>query len=177
MKIDACFQLGYITGTHGLYGEVHVFLDTDRPENYKDLESVFLLLKGEKALIPFFIQSLQVKGEKAIVKFEEISSLDEARKLNGSALYLSLDLLTPLEGEDFYFHELVNWKVIDHKLGELGPIVSVYHQSPQVLLVMRYQDHEVLIPYTQEIVRGIDRELGQVQVCLPDGLLEVYLED
>ena len=177
MKIDACFQLGYITGTHGLSGEVHLFLDTDRPGNYKNLESVFLLQKGEATLIPFFVKSLKIKGDKAIVKFEEISSKDQARKLRGSALYLPLDHLPPLDGEDFYFHELVNWKVIDVQLGELGFIVSVYHQSSQILLVMDYQDHEVLIPYTEEIVRGIDREHQQVRVSLPDGLLEVYLGD
>ncbi|TDI75076.1 MAG: 16S rRNA processing protein RimM [Betaproteobacteria bacterium] len=177
MKIDACFQLGYVTGTHGLSGEVHVLLDTDQPENYKDLDSVFLLQKGVKTLVPFFIQRLKIKGDKAMVKFEEVSSKDQARKLTGSTLYLPLDHLPPLDGDNFYFHELVTWKVIDSKLGKLGSIVSVYYQTTQVLLVMGYQGHEVLIPYTREIVLGIDREHQLVQVSLPDGLLEVYLED
>ncbi len=177
MKIDACFQLGYITGTHGLNGEVHVFLDTDLPENYKDLESVFLLAKGENTLVPFFVDHLKIKGSKAVVKFEEVTSLSQADKLTGSALYLPLSFLTPLEGADFYFHELVNCKVVDHHLGELGLVVSIYHHSSQVLLVMDYQEHEVLIPYTQEIVLGFDREHQRVQVSLPDGLLEVYLGD
>ena len=88
MKVDACFQLGYVSGTHGLSGEVHVILDSDHPENYKDLESVFLLPKGENTLIPFFIHNIQIKGEKAIVKFEEVTSLNQARVLTGSSLFL-----------------------------------------------------------------------------------------
>ena len=177
MKVDACFQLGYVSGTHGLSGEVHVILDSDQPENYKDLESVFLLLKGENALIPFFIQGIQIKGEKAIVKFEEVTSLNQASVLTGSLLYLPLDVLPKMEGDNFYFHELISWRVIDQQLGELGSIISINHQSPQILLVMEYQKREVLIPYTDKIVIRVDRINQQVHVSLPEGLLEIYLED
>ena len=166
-----------MSGTHGLSGEVHVILDSDHPENYKDLESVFLLLKGENALIPFFIQAIQIKGEKAIVKFEEVTSLNQASVFTGSLLFLPLDVLPKLEGDDFYFHELVSWRVIDQQLGELGSIISINHQSPQILLVMEYQKREVLIPYTDEIVIRIDRINQQVHVSLPEGLLEIYLEE
>lgn len=176
LKVDACFNLGYIIGTYGLAGEVRMFLDTDQPENYQNLESVFLLRKGEKSLIPFFIQSLKLKGDKAVVKFEEVLSKESARQLIGSELYLPLDLLPPVEGDDFYYHELVNWKVNDRNLGDLGIVGSVNHQLPQTLLVMEYKNHEVLIPFTDEIVLGIDREGQKVLVSLPDGLLDVYLE-
>jgi 16S rRNA processing protein RimM len=175
MKIDACFQLGYITGTYGVSGEVHAYLDSDRPESYKDLASVFFLPKEGKTLIPFFIQSLKVNGDKAVVRFEDITSKDQARKLVGGTLYLPLEHLPSLQGDDFYYHELVNWSVTDIKLGLLGSVSAVNLQTPQVLLVMDYRQHEVLIPFTDGIVLGIDREQQDVKVDLPEGLLDVYL--
>jgi 16S rRNA processing protein RimM len=176
MKIDACFQLGYLTGTRGLSGELLGSLDTDQPEYYKDLESVFVLPKGGRTLIPFFIQSIKINGEKAIIKFDELSTRDDAREFVGSSIYLPLELLPPLEGNSFYYHELVGWSVRDQKLETLGTISAVNDQSPQVLLIMDYQDREVLIPLNEDIVLGIDRDQQQVQVALPDGLLDVYLD-
>ena len=175
MKIDACFQLGYLTGTRGLSGELLGILDTDQPEFYKDLESVFVLPKGGQTLIPFFIQSIRIKGDKAVFKFDELTTKDDAKSLVGGGIYLPLDLLPPLEGEDFYFHELVGWTVIDKELGILGIVSAINDQSPQMLLVMDYQDREVLIPLNDDIVVGIDRNRREVHVSLPDGLLDVYL--
>ncbi|GJM28022.1 MAG: ribosome maturation factor RimM [Cyclobacteriaceae bacterium] len=175
MKIDACFELGYVTGTYGISGAVHILLDSDRPTHYRDLESVFLLPKGGKTLIPFFIQEIKLNGLKAVVRFEEITSKDQARKLVGAALYLPLEQLPQLHGDEFYYHELVGWSVTDTKLGLLGTVASVNLQSPQILLVMEYQGYEVLIPFTDEIVLKISRDQQDVNVSLPDGLLDVYL--
>jgi len=175
MKIDACFQLGYITGTYGINGAVHIQLDSDKPEHYRNLESVFVLYKGAQVLIPFFIQDLRLNGDKAAARFEDVSTKDQARELVGASLYLPLELLPALSGDEFYYHELIDWQVLDSKTGPLGSIVAVNLQSPQPLLVMQFQGKEVLIPFTDEIVLGIDRESKSVNVSLPEGLLDVYL--
>ena len=177
MKIDACFQLGHITGTYGLSGELHVFMDTDRPEYYQNLESVFVLQKGGETLIPFFISTFRLKGDKATIGFEDIISKDQAKMLVGSSLYLPLDQLPKLEGQEFYYHELLQWSVHDQNLGELGTITSINLQSPQPLIVMDYKGYEVLIPFTDEIVTGIDRARQAISVQLPEGLLDVYLNN
>jgi 16S rRNA processing protein RimM len=177
MKIDACFQLGYITGTRGLSGEVLALLDSDQPEYYKDVESLFVLPKGGKTLIPFFVESLQLKGAKASIKFEEVNSKDQARQVVGGGLYLPLDQLPQLAGDSYYYHELIGWTVQDEKQGVLGAVSAVIHQSPQILLVMDYRSKEVLIPFNDHIVQGIDRNQQLVRVLLPEGLLEVYLDD
>jgi 16S rRNA processing protein RimM len=176
MKIDACFQLGFVTGTYGLNGEVHVFLDSDQPNNYRNLESVFLLQKGGNDLVPFFVRKISLQGDRAIVQLEDVASKDQARKLVGSTIYLPLDHLPELKGDDFYYHELVNWQVVDQTLGELGVVSSINLQSPQPLLIMEYKNREVLIPFTDNIVMGIDRNQNRVNVALPEGLLEVYIE-
>ena len=75
MRLDDCFELGHIQKPHGLKGELSIFLDTDFPEDYEDLGSVFVL--DENGLVPFFMEYIQLTSDqKAIVKFEDIDTFD-----------------------------------------------------------------------------------------------------
>jgi 16S rRNA processing protein RimM len=175
MDIESCYQLGYVLKTHGVQGEVTFVLDVDEPEIYSGLESVFIEINGK--LVPFFIDNIQVLKEKAIVRLEDVNSLQKAQNLVGNGLYLPLENLPELEADQFYYHEIVDYQVIDEKLGSLGKITNVYEMPHQDLIAMQYQGKEVLIPITDEIVTGIDNKKKELYVELPDGLLEIYLTD
>lgn len=173
MTLDACFQLGYIMKTHGTKGQVVAFFDVDFPEEYDELESVFLLVNGK--LVPFFIDSLNPQDRgRSIVKFEDINTVMEAEKLKGTALYLPLNQLPELEEDQFYFHEVIGYTVVDENLGELGTVQTFFDLPNQDLLAMDYQGHEVLIPVQDEIVLRTNKEERKIYVNLPDGLLDVY---
>ena len=176
MKIDACFLLGYLTGTHGLSGDLHVVLDTDRPESYKDLESVYVLQKGTNALVPFFISKLNIKGDKATIRFDEVDTRDRAKSMVGGQLFLPLDQLPPLEGEGFYYHELIDWKVRDQQQGDIGIVKALNEQSPQPLLVLDFHGKEILVPFSDGIIVAVHKTPKEIIVNLPEGLLEIFLE-
>ncbi len=175
MTKDDCFELGKITKTHGVKGEVILWIDVDFPEEYEEMDSVFLDVNGE--LVPFFMDSFQLRGNKAIVKFEDIETYEQAEPLVNLQAYLPLDVLPELDGDQFYYHEIVGFQVIDEKLGQLGKVRTVYTMQVQDLLVMDYQGKEVLIPIEDSIVLEADKEAQTIAVNLPDGLLEVYLND
>ena len=174
---DDCYQLGHITKTHGVNGEVVFFLDVDDPNVYEDLESVLIEVKGE--LLPYFIESIAiVKGSRAIVALEEVDTIEQAERLIKANLFLPLDNLEPIEDNTrFYFHEIVGYQLVDSQKGELGTVATVYSMDTQDLISMDYQGHEVLVPINSSIVHTIDREKKQLQVSLPEGLLEIYLSD
>jgi 16S rRNA processing protein RimM len=175
MNIDACFKLGYVIRTHGMKGQVVAFLDVDFPEDYEDLESVFLLMGGR--LVPFFIQRIEVQSNaKALLKFEDLHTLEEAERLKGVELYLPLSELPDLEEDQFYFHEVVGYQIVDETLGALGTVKEFYDMEFQDLLSMDYQGHEVLIPVQDEIVLRADKEARILYVNLPAGLVEVYTQ-
>ncbi|MFP4095940.1 MAG: ribosome maturation factor RimM [Cyclobacteriaceae bacterium] len=175
MRIDDCFQLGYISKTHGLQGEVHAVLDVDFPEAYEEMESVFLQLQGSGTLIPFFIENFRLQKDSVIVKFEEIDSIEQAEELLKAQLYLPLDQLPQLDEGQFYFHEIIGFRIEDELLGTLGSVKDVYEAGPQTLLAMDYQQQEVLIPLTDEIVTKVDKAQQTVYTRLPEGLLDIYL--
>jgi 16S rRNA processing protein RimM len=175
MDFEACFQLGYVSKIHGLKGEVQAYFDVDVPENYKKLESVFVDM--DNRLVPFFIDKITVSGNKAVIKFEEIDSIESADALKNKALYLPLDKLPALEDAQFYYHDIIGYTVKDQQEGLLGDVVTIYNLPHQDLIAMHFKDREVLIPLVDDVVLSVNHELKQVEVALPDGLLKIYLED
>lgn len=177
MTKDDCFQLGHITKTHAVSGELVLYLDVDDAAEYADLESVLLEVKGQ--LVPYFIESIAiVKASRAIIAFEEVDTIEQAERLIGCGAFLPLDNLEPITDETrFYFHEIVGYQVVDAEAGELGTVRGVYAMNAQDLIAMDYQDKEVLIPINSDIVRTVDRVNQKLNVALPDGLLAIYMED
>lgn len=175
MTKEDCFELGKITKTHGLKGEVILWLDVDFPEDYEDLESLFLEVKGE--LVPYFIENYRLSGNRAIVHFEDIDSFEKAENLVNLQAFLPLDELPELDNDQFYYHEIIGYQIVDKNLGNLGTVQTVHSMQAQDLLVMDYKGKEVLIPVIDEIVLKAEKEQKILHVSLPEGLLEVYLED
>ncbi|MEZ0538789.1 ribosome maturation factor RimM [Fibrella arboris] len=176
MTKDDCFQLGHITKTHGLNGEVVFFLDVDDPSEYEELDSVLIEVRGE--LTPYFIESLSVNRDRAIVALEDVESLDEAKKLINCPVWLPLDNLEEITDPDrFYYHEIIGYRIIDETEGPLGTVTSVMAMPTQDLIAMDYRGQEMLIPINSAIVKTVDRTARTLRVALPEGLLEVYLTD
>ncbi len=175
MNKDACYLLGHITKLHGLSGEVTAFFDVDFPEEYKNLESVFVELNNK--LVPFFIDTLEITPKKNILKFEDIDTAEAAEELIGTALYLPLSALPPLSGKAFYFHEIIGFMVVDGSFGEIGPVKEVYASTNQDLIACDHKGREVLFPVSDELIEKVDREEKKLYVQLPDGLIEIYLEE
>ena len=173
MKIDDCFQLGYVIKHHGLHGELSIFLDTDFPENYIKMESVYVEL--QQKLVPFFIESLKILNQKAIVNLSDINSLVDAQALKGAPIYLPLEFLPDLDESQFYYHEIINYKVIENKSGDIGHVEDVYEVAGNDLLKVNCRGKEVLIPIRDDIITKVDKIRKIINVTLPEGLLEIYL--
>lgn len=173
MRKEDCFYLGHISRTHGLKGEVVAVFDTDRPEAYTELESVFVDNRGE--LIPFFIEELSTNSKgHFILRFEDMSP-EESEDLVGSELYLPLNLLPPLSGKAFYFHEVIGFAINDKEQGEIGTCVKMMENGAQPLFVIESPSgDEILAPAVDEFIVAINREKQRIELDLPEGLLDLY---
>lgn len=174
MNIGECFQLGYVIKKHGLSGEVNILLDVDVPQEYQNLESVFVEINDK--LVPFFIESISIKGNKAIVRFEDVNTAEQADELKGKGLFLPLTVLPELDDDKFYYHQIISYHVMDVTAGDIGTIKDVYTSPKQDLLAIDHQGKEVLVPINDEIIGKVDHESKILNVDLPEGLLDIYLE-
>jgi 16S rRNA processing protein RimM len=174
MRKEDCFYLGKIAKKFSFKGEVLLYLDTDEPELYENLESV--LVEINKNLIPFFIENGSLhKNDFLRVKFEEVDSEEEADSIIGCEIYLPLTMLPKLEGNKFYFHEVIGFDVEDKRLGIVGEIVSINDSTAQPLFEVLNNGVEILIPMIDHFLVEIDRKNKKVVMNLPEGLIEMYL--
>lgn len=177
ITLEDCFELGKILKTHGLRGEVSIFLDVDYPEDYEEIDTILLNLEGK--LTAFEVEQIRLlpnKPKTALLKLAGIGKIEETEPIIGETIYLPLSVLPELGEKQFYFHEVIGFEVIDGKMGKLAPIETVYSFTEGSLLVMPYKGKEVLIPINDDTIEKVDRANKTVYVNLPDGLLDVYLE-
>jgi len=173
MQLDDCYEIGYILKPHGLKGAVSVELDVDDPSEYSEMESVIVRI-GEN-LVPFFISSFQLSGSRGIMQLEEVNTKEAAEDLKSCQLLLPLEVLPELDEDQFYYHEVIGYTVVDHAAGPLGTIENIFTGGNQDLISMKYKGQEVLIPIADDIVIKADHSKKEMLVRLPDGLLDIYL--
>lgn len=178
MKIDDCFYLGYVSKVIGNTGELTFKLDVDSPSSYNGINAVFLQMhQKDKNLIPFFIESAIIQNNGTLrCKVENIDSTNEAKNLVGKSLFLPLAALPKLEGNKFYFHEIIGFTVEDSNYGLVGKIEKVLEFPKSNLLSILINDKEVLIPINDDTIISINREDKKLVTSAPDGLIELYLE-
>ncbi|TYP77233.1 ribosome maturation factor RimM [Aquimarina intermedia] len=174
MKKEECFYLGRIVSKFSFKGEVLAKLDTDEPETYLNMESVFVDYNNN--LVPYFIEKCSLhKSDLLRIRFEDVASEEEADDLMKADLYLPLTLLPKLDGDRFYYHEVIGFTVIDSNFGVVGTIKSINDTTSQALFEIDNNGTEILIPMNDEFIQKLDREKKEILITAPDGLIELYL--
>ncbi len=174
MRKEDCFYLGKIVRKHSFKGEIVAKLDTDEPELYQELESVFVALGNN--LVPFFIKTISLqKGNQLRIRFEDVENEDDADAIMGVELYLPLKFLPKLTGNKFYFHEVIDFDMEDVNYGSVGVITGINDTSAQPLFEVNSNGTEVFIPMIDNFIKKIDRENKKVIVETPEGLIGMYL--
>ncbi|HMJ69916.1 MAG TPA: ribosome maturation factor RimM [Cyclobacteriaceae bacterium] len=169
MKTEQCYKVGYVAKTHGLAGEVTISLLPECPD-LNSIESLFIERSG--GLVPYFLKSASVRGDKAFVKFEDVNNIDQATELKGMSLYLPKAERPKLAKGEFYNDEVVGFEVLE---GEetLGRITEIMEAGPNRFLVMDHNGKEVLIPINGPFIKSINKSKKKVTVELPEGFLDI----
>ncbi|TYB69409.1 16S rRNA processing protein RimM [Bizionia gelidisalsuginis] len=176
MNKKDCFFLGKIVKKYSFKGELLAKLDTDQPELYENLDSIFVDLRGN--LVPFFIESSQLhKSELLRIKFEEVDTEADADSLMKSDLYLPLDFLPELADDKFYFHEIIGFTVEDTNFGHVGTITGVNDSTGQSLFEIDREGIEILIPMNDAFIEKVDKPNKTIIVDTPEGLIDLFLEE
>jgi 16S rRNA processing protein rimM len=174
MTLNDCFYIGTIVQKFSFKGELLIKLDSDDPEMYEELESVFVALGNN--LVPFFIERSSLhKSNLLRVKFEEVDTEADAEALLKHKLYLPLAALPKLSGNKFYYHEVIGFEVEDTQFGKVGKITGVNDTTTQALFEIEdEQGNEILIPIIDSFIEKVDRTGQKIIVNTPEGLIDLY---
>ena len=173
MTKNDCFFFGKITKTHGLKGEITVKLDVANPEDFKDLR--YLLIEERGNLIPYFIENQKINGDKMIVRLQDVKKVEQAVTFMGKAVFLPNEFMPELEDDDFYYKEIVGFKMVDALKGEIGEISDVLEYPTQAVIQVMKDGKEILIPIHDDIIQKVDKKAKILTVKAPEGLIDMYL--
>ena len=174
MRKKHCFYLGKIARKFSFKGEVLVYLDTDEPEMYTELESMFVDINGH--LIPFFIEKASLHKDKFLrTHFEDVDSEEAADDIVGKDVYLPLTMLPELDGNKFYYHEVEGFTAIDQRLGDFGIIQKISDNGLQALFEIEKDGATILVPVIDEFIIEVNRKNKSILFNTPAGLIDLYL--
>ncbi len=172
MTKDDLFQIGYITDTHGLKGEVKVFPTTDDVRRFDVLEDTILVTpKGEK--ISLVAEKARYFKNLVILKFKDYDDINDVEKFKKSELYVTRENAIPLEEGEYYLKDLYGLKVITDEGEDLGIIDDIIETGANDVYVVKGDSGEVLIPNIKQCVLKVDPENGTMEVHLLDGLRDL----
>ena len=167
------FQLGIISKAHSFKGEVILFIDSDIPENYYNLD--FILLEINKQLVPYFISSKKVhKQNRLRIRLEGIESSQEVNSILKKKVYLPIKFLPKLDNQQFYYHEIIDYKVFDEETKlTIGNILDIIENPSNTLIELNYKNKDILLPLNDSTFIKIDKQSKTLHLSLPEGILDI----
>ncbi len=168
--MESLLQVGIISSTHGVRGEVKVFPTTDDSNRFKNLKEV--LLDTGKEQLPMKIEQVKFFKQFVILKFEGIDNINDIEKHKGKSLYVTREHAVKLKKDEYYIADLIGICVLDESGGELGTLTDVMETGANDVYVIAMKDgRELLLPAIRQCILEVDIEKMKMKVHLLEGLL------
>lgn len=168
--MEDMLQVGVITQTHGVRGEVKVFPTTDDVNRFKKLKQV--ILDTGKETMPLEIQSVKFFKQFVILKFKGIDNINDIEKYKRCSLYVTREHAVPLEEDEYFIADMIGMEVCTEDGNIFGTLKDVIETGANdVYVIESAEQGEVLVPAIKECIRSVDIEKGQMMIHLMDGLI------
>lgn len=166
IKEEDVYKIGRIGKPHGVSGEVTLRFSDDVFDRV-DADYVVLLVDG--ILVPFFIEEYRFRSDEvALMKFEDIDTIERASELTGCDVFFSRHL-ADADDDMLTWSQIVGYDIVDVSQEKLvGRIASVDETTINVLLELT---DGTLIPAAAELIADIDHDARKLYMTLPEGLI------
>ena len=168
--MEQYLQVGIISSTHGVHGEVKVFPTTDDVKRFKKLKDVLLALpNGEK--LPLTIEQVKFFKQFVILKFKDFDSINDIEKYRGRSLYVTRENAVKLAKDEYFIADLIGLDVVDEndiRIGELKDVMET--GANDVYVITKPDGSELLLPAIRQCVLEVQVEEGFMRVHVLEGL-------
>lgn len=169
--MENLLQVGVISSTHGVRGEVKVFPTTDDVNRFKKLKEVQLDTGREKLTLQ--IESVKFFKQFAILKFKGYDSMNDIEKYKGKSLFVTRENAVKLKKDEYFIADLIGLQVENEDGSFKGILKDVIETGANDVYTVSCEDgREVLIPAIKDCILSVDLENGSMKVHLLDGLLD-----
>ena len=167
--MEDMLQVGVITQTHGIRGEVKVFPTTDDAARFKKLKKVTLDNGKERRELE--IASVKFFKNLVILKFKGIDNINDVEKYKKAPLYVTREDAVPLGENEYFIADLIGLKVVSDEGENLGVLDDVLQTGPNDVYVVKCDNgEEILVPAIKDCVKNVDIEGKEITLHLLPGL-------
>ena len=167
--MEELLQVGVITTTHGVRGEVKVFPTTDDPARFKKLKKV--ILDDGKSRREVEIRSVRFFKNLVILGFQGIDTMNDAEKLRQAKLFVTRENAVKLKKDEYFIADLIGLKASSDEGEDLGEITDVLQTGANdVYVISKEGTPDLLVPAIKDCVVNVDIEAGTIVLHLLDGL-------
>ena len=168
--MEELLQVGVITQTHGIRGEVKVFPTTDDAARFQELRQV--LLDTGKETISLEIENVKFFKQFVILKFKGYDNINDIERYKRCALLVKRDDAAPLEEDEYYIADMIGMKVVTDKGEEFGILKNVMETGANDVYVIEHPSKgEILIPAIKECILDVDIPGRLMKIHVMDGLI------
>lgn len=170
--MEDLLQVGIITSTHGVRGEVKVYPTTDDPRRFRRLKEVVLDTGREK--INLEIEGVKFFKQFVILKFKGLDNINDIEKYRQKSLYVTRKNAVRLQRDEYFIADLIGLKVQDEDGAELGTVKDVIETGANDVYEVEMADgRSLLLPAIKQCILNVDVENGMMQVHVLEGLLDL----
>lgn len=163
-------QVGIISSTHGVKGEVKVFPTTDDANRFKQLKEVILDTGKERLLLE--IEGVKFFKQFVILKFKDYDNINDIEKYKGKSLYVNREHAVKLKKDEYFVADLLGIKLIDEDENEVGTMTDYMETGANDVYTITMKDgRELLLPAIKQCILHVDIEQRVMQVHILEGLL------
>lgn len=169
--MEDLLQVGVISSTHGIAGEVKVYPTTDDVTRFDYLKDVILDTGKEK--LELKISKVKYFKNMVILKFKGINNINDIEKYKGCSLLVTRENAVELEEDEYFICDLIGLKVVTDEGEDFGELVDVMQTGANdVYVVKTNENKEVLLPAIAECVLEVNIDEGFMKVHIMNGLLD-----
>lgn len=163
-------QVGVISSTHGVRGEVKVFPTTDDVTRFRQLKKVYLDTGRE--MLPLEIQNVKFFKQFAILKFKGIDNINDIEKYREKSLMIDREDAVDLDEDEYFIADMIGMKVCTEDGSEFGTLKDVMETGANDVYIIDSLEHgEVLIPAIKECILDVDMDEERMTIHLMEGLV------
>lgn len=168
--MEQLLQVGVITQTHGVRGEVKVFPTTDDAARFKKLKHV--MLDTGKETLPLEIESVKFFKQFVILKFKGFDNINDIERYKRCPLLVERENAVPLEEGEYFIADMIGMKVITDEGDNFGILKDVMETGANDVYVIEHpSEGEVLVPAIKECILDVDIENRQMKIHVMNGLI------
>ena len=168
--MEKLLQVGVISSTHGVRGEVKVFPTTDQVQRFKKLKEVILDTGSGQQVLK--VESVKFFKQFAILKFEHYDNINDIEKYKGKSLYVTRENAVKLQKDEYFIADLIGMNAVSDDETLKGTLTDVIETGANDVYVIELEDgRELLLPAIKECILKVDVEGEQLTFHLMEGLL------